>query len=150
GTRDRRAGQPAAPAGWNTARGPVRGGRLPHQPRFLGDAGDAGGAEGCGPRPHRAGNLSPARVASVHLRGRAGAVSEARPSRPLTRGWRTASNRTTPAATETFRLSTWPAMGIETSTSHDSRTSRRSPVPSLPSTIATGTVQSYSSYGTGA
>ena len=47
----------------------------------------------------------------------------------------------TPAATDTFRLLTAPAIGIDTIRSHRSRTRRRSPVPSAPSTIAVGSVQ---------
>ena len=58
---------------------------------------------------------------------------------------RTASNSTMPAATDTFRLSTCPRIGIDTSQSHRSRTSRRSPVPSAPSTSAVGSVKSISS-----
>ena len=54
---------------------------------------------------------------------------------------RTASNSTIPAATETFRLSTWPRIGIDASQSHRSRTSRRRPVPSAPTTTAVGSVQ---------
>ena len=50
-----------------------------------------------------------------------------------------------PAVTETFRLDTAPAMGIDTTRSHVSRTRRRSPVPSAPTTNAVGNV-----YGNGA
>ena len=62
----------------------------------------------------------------------------------LPRRWRTASNSATPAATDTFRLSTCPCIGIETSQSQRSRTSRRRPVPSAPSTKAVGSVRSIS------
>ncbi len=57
-----------------------------------------------------------------------------------------ASKSTTPAATETLRLSTWPPMGMDTRRSHDSRTSLRIPLPSAPSTMAEGDVQSIDSY----
>ena len=55
-----------------------------------------------------------------------------------------ASNSATPAATDTFKLLDRPRMGIDTSRSQRSRTSRRRPVPSAPSTSAVGTVKSTS------
>src|SRR5689334_1885827 len=66
------------------------------------------------------------------------------PDRPCRR-WRSASNRTIAVATETFRLPTWPAIGMAATWSHDSRTRRRRPVPSAPTTIAVGTVRSRAS-----
>jgi hypothetical protein len=60
--------------------------------------------------------------------------------RPFARRWRTASNSAIPVATDTFRLDTMPAIGIDTSRSQLSRTSRRSPVPSAPTTKAVGAV----------
>lgn len=50
----------------------------------------------------------------------------------------TASNRQTPLATDTFRLSTVPAIGIFMTSSQVSRVRRRIPSPSAPTTIATG------------
>ena len=58
--------------------------------------------------------------------------------------WRSASNRQTPAATDTLRLSTAPAIGIRTSWSQVLRVSWRMPSPSLPSTKAIGPVRSMS------
>ena len=52
---------------------------------------------------------------------------------------RRASNRQTPAATETLRLSTVPCMGMLTSWSQVSRVRRRMPSPSAPSTQAWAT-----------
>jgi hypothetical protein len=49
---------------------------------------------------------------------------------------RTESNKQIPAATETLRLPTSPAIGMRTSRSHFSRVSRRIPSPSAPSTHA--------------
>ena len=46
------------------------------------------------------------------------------------------SNRHTPLATETFRLSTLPRIGMRTRRSQRSRVSRRMPSPSAPSTHA--------------
>ena len=51
--------------------------------------------------------------------------------------WRTASNRQTPAATDTFRLSMSPGIGMRTSPSQCSRVSRRRPSASPPRTRAT-------------
>src|SRR4029450_9409083 len=48
------------------------------------------------------------------------------------------SKRARAPATEALRLSMWPDMGMCTSTSHDSRTRRWRPVPSLPTTMQTG------------
>src|SRR3990167_6792300 len=48
----------------------------------------------------------------------------------LARRWRSASNRHTPEATETLRLSTAPAIGMRTSTSQVLRVSARMPAPS--------------------
>ena len=45
------------------------------------------------------------------------------------------------AAAETFRLLTWPAMGMAATKSHRSRTSRRRPWPSAPTTSAVGYCQ---------
>src|SRR6187401_1075306 len=59
---------------------------------------------------------------------------------------RAASNKATPAATDTLRLSTCPAIGMRATRSHDSLTSLRRPVPSAPSTMALGSVQSTASY----
>ena len=70
-----------------------------------------------------------------------GACLGQRPRRPARR-CRIASNSTTAAATETFRLATWPRIGIEARRSQDSRTRRRSPCPSAPSTKADGIVKS--------
>src|SRR5690606_5907468 len=50
----------------------------------------------------------------------------------------TASYIITAAATETFRLSTWPYIGIAASASHASRVDGRKPRPSPPSTSAIG------------
>ena len=60
------------------------------------------------------------------------------------RRWRSASYRHTPAATLTFRLSTAPAMGMRTSSSQCRRVSWRMPLPSAPSTSATGPLRSTS------
>ena len=60
------------------------------------------------------------------------------------RRWRTASKRTMPAATETFRLLTWPSIGIDATRSQRARTSRLRPCPSLPRTNAVGSVRSTS------
>ena len=57
---------------------------------------------------------------------------------PQPRRCRSASYRHTPAATETFRLSTAPAIGMRTSSSQVLRVSWRRPAPSAPSTRATG------------
>jgi hypothetical protein len=46
-----------------------------------------------------------------------------------------------PAATLTFSDSVAFAIGIRTTTSHFSRTSRDSPVPSAPTTSATGSAK---------
>src|SRR5207302_11372284 len=56
------------------------------------------------------------------------------------------SKRTTPAATDTLRLSTSPRIGMRTRTSQLSRVSRRIPSPSAPRTQATasGMPVSYS------
>jgi hypothetical protein len=51
---------------------------------------------------------------------------------------RTASYRQTPLATDTFRLSTLPAIGIFITISQVSRVRRRMPSPSAPITSATG------------
>lgn len=51
---------------------------------------------------------------------------------------RTASNRHTPLATDTLRLSTVPAIGICITSSQVSRVRRRMPSPSAPMTSATG------------
>src|SRR5215475_11715494 len=56
----------------------------------------------------------------------------------------TTSNNTTPAATLTFSELIFPRIGIETIASHFSLTSRRTPLPSLPNTIASGTFMSKS------
>src|SRR6185436_20834647 len=56
--------------------------------------------------------------------------------------WRTASYRQIPLATETFRLSTPPSIGMDTSASQVLRVSWRMPVPSAPSTSASGTFRS--------
>src|SRR5262245_43608059 len=56
----------------------------------------------------------------------------------------TASNNTTPAATLTLSELIFPRIGIETIASHFSLTSRRTPLPSLPNTIANGTFRSKS------
>src|SRR3990172_11517450 len=47
-----------------------------------------------------------------------------------------ASNKHTPALTDTFKLSTLPSIGMRTSWSHVSRVRRRKPSPSAPSTQA--------------
>ena len=49
-----------------------------------------------------------------------------------------------PLATETFRLSTAPRMGMRTSSSQLLRVSWRSPAPSAPSTSAAGPAKSAS------
>jgi len=59
--------------------------------------------------------------------------------------WRMASNNTIPAATDTFRLPTWPCIGIDARWSHRSRTRRLNPGPSDPKTTAVGTVKSMAS-----
>lgn len=51
--------------------------------------------------------------------------------------WRRVSLSTIPALTDTFRLSTLPSIGIDTSMSQCSRVSRRMPLPSAPITQAT-------------
>src|SRR5258708_3382386 len=56
--------------------------------------------------------------------------------------WRTASKRTTPAATDTFNARTGPVVAIETRKSQRSRTSACNPFPSPPNTIPTGTLKS--------
>lgn len=56
--------------------------------------------------------------------------------------WRTASNRQTPVATETFRLLTLPDIGNLTRKSQCSRVSRRMPLPSAPMIITSGPVRS--------
>src|SRR5262245_46234876 len=56
----------------------------------------------------------------------------------------TTSNNTIPAATLTFSELIFPRIGIETIASHFSLTSRRTPLPSLPNTIASGTFMSKS------
>src|SRR5215211_405673 len=57
-------------------------------------------------------------------------------------GWaerrRRTSKRARAPATEALRLSMWPDMGMWTRTSHDSLTRRWRPVPSLPTTMQTG------------
>jgi hypothetical protein len=58
--------------------------------------------------------------------------------------WRRASYRQTPEATETFRLSTEPNIGMLTSRSQVSRVRRRMPSPSEPITSAVGPVKSAS------
>lgn len=55
---------------------------------------------------------------------------------------RRASYRQTPLATETFRLSTAPRIGMLTSSSQVLRVSWRMPAPSAPSTNATGAFRS--------
>ncbi len=55
---------------------------------------------------------------------------------------RRASNNATPAATETLRLSTPPAMGIWARKSHSALERRRRPEPSAPSTSASGPFKS--------
>ena len=62
----------------------------------------------------------------------------------LARRWRSTSYRHTPAATLTFRLSTAPAIGMRTSTSQVLRVNWRRPLPSAPSTSATGPERSTS------
>jgi hypothetical protein len=57
---------------------------------------------------------------------------------PPRRRWPTASNNAMPADTDTFKLETFPLIGIETTRSQVSLTRRRSPVPSAPSTKAVG------------
>jgi hypothetical protein len=49
---------------------------------------------------------------------------------------RTESNKQIPAATDTLRLPTSPAIGMRTNKSHFSRVSRRMPSPSAPNTQA--------------
>ena len=56
--------------------------------------------------------------------------------------WRTASYKHTPLATDTFRLSTAPRIGMLTSWSHVLAVSCRMPSPSAPSTKATGPFKS--------
>jgi len=56
--------------------------------------------------------------------------------------WRSASYKHTPLATETFRLSTAPRMGMLTSSSHFFRVNCRMPAPSAPNTKAVGTFRS--------
>src|SRR5580698_1728688 len=56
--------------------------------------------------------------------------------------WRKTSNRAIPAATETFRDSICPAIGIRTRKSHFSRVKRRMPLPSPPKTKASGRLKS--------
>lgn len=56
--------------------------------------------------------------------------------------WRSTSNSTTPVATETFKLSTLPRIGMRAMKSQFSRVSRRMPSPSLPMTTATGPLNS--------
>src|ERR671914_2874605 len=55
-------------------------------------------------------------------------------------GWRRrwTSNRARAPATESLRLSIWPDMGMRTRASQESRTRRWRPVPSLPTTMQTG------------
>src|SRR6267378_5302511 len=53
---------------------------------------------------------------------------------------RTASNKTTPAATETFSDFTGPTVGNDTTKSHRFRVSSCNPLPSPPRTIPTGDV----------
>src|SRR6266478_3568049 len=53
---------------------------------------------------------------------------------------RTASNNTTPAATETFNDFTGPTVGSDTTKSQRFRVSSCNPLPSPPSTIPTGDV----------
>src|SRR6185312_12176648 len=55
---------------------------------------------------------------------------------------RRTSNRATPVATETLRLSIAPGIGIFATKSHSSRVRWRMPSPSLPSTSATGPLKS--------
>src|SRR5882762_9096236 len=55
---------------------------------------------------------------------------------------RRASNRATPAATDTLRDCTRPAMGMRTRKSQRSRVRRRMPLPSAPSTSASGRFRS--------
>jgi len=55
---------------------------------------------------------------------------------------RSASYKHTPLATETFRLSTAPRIGIATSSSQVLRVSWRRPAPSAPSTSASGPLKS--------
>lgn len=57
---------------------------------------------------------------------------------------RTVSYSAIPAATETFRLETAPAIGMRTSASQRSRVRRRKPLPSAPSTQATESGRSAS------
>src|ERR1043166_6292362 len=59
---------------------------------------------------------------------------------------RFASKSITPAATDTFRESIFPYIGIFTKASQFSATSRCSPLPSPPRTSALGRVQSQSQY----
>ena len=56
--------------------------------------------------------------------------------------WRTASNKHTPAETETLRLLTSPAIGMEKTLSQCSRVRRRMPLPSEPNTSASGPLRS--------
>src|SRR5438067_7258466 len=58
------------------------------------------------------------------------------------RRWRRASYRQTPDATDTFRLSTEPNIGMLTKRSQVSRVRRRMPSPSEPITSAVGPVKS--------
>src|SRR5690606_39245474 len=69
--------------------------------------------------------------------GHAGLLSRRARRSYITCRCRTASNRTTPAATETLRLSMSPGIGMRARPSQCSRVSRRRPSPSPPSTSAT-------------
>ena len=78
--------------------------------------------------------LAAARTAQLRASFHGGAALDQAPDQPIR--WRKASNRQTPAATETLRLSTAPAMGMRTSSSQCLRVSWRMPAPSAPSTSA--------------
>ncbi len=56
--------------------------------------------------------------------------------------WRTASNKPTAVATDTFRLSTVPRMGTDSRRSHCSLTSRRIPFSSPPITMTSPPLRS--------
>ena len=78
------------------------------------------------------------------LRVEADTVAGQPPQALQPRRWRSASNRHTPAATLTFRLSTAPCIGMRTRSSQLFFVSCRSPGPSAPSTSATGPRRSTS------
>src|SRR5262249_14433858 len=59
----------------------------------------------------------------------------------------TASTRTTPVATDTSKLTPGPLIRTDTTQSHPPPTTRPSPAPSPPTTMAVGSLRTISSYG---